>query len=548
MMLMARQATSGPGPSYRILFSIYSWYYFRQMRPVIEALARDGHMVHVVSILHDRDDFKASIDEVCEAYPTVSYQVGPERKDEWTERAEVLRQSQSFVQSQDARFNDACRYADTARLRGRHPQVLDKPFLRTTLGRELAWRALKRLNDALPTDPKIDAVFASFKPDVLVITPLIDRGGEMWDFMASARQAGVRTVFPVHSWDNLSSKSRINWLPDRVLVWNETQVEEAKNFHHIPRRRITVTGAQGFDEWFSMKPTVSREEFCRELGLNPHRPILLYVCSAILKRHVAFEVASDGNTELAYFTRWITALRASDDPRLREANVIIRPHPKREQRWDDIDLSAWGRVVVHPRHGRLPNNRDSKAIFFDSLFHSEAIVGISTSAMIEAGIVGKAAMTVLDPDYAPGQVEMQHFQYLLKVGGGLLIAADTYAEHVEQLKHQLDHPTEAASRIASFIDAFVRPLGRELAATPLAAEAVLTVAAKGPRRPRARNFIDRILERKLAGWVPQERAIAPQHWGDMPPDELRRRLARKQARRDARDKKEIEPAEMRGAR
>ena len=541
---MARQALPETGPSYRILFCIWSWYYFRQMRPVIEALARDGHIVHVVSILHDRDDFKASIDEVCETYPNVTYQVGPERQDQWAERALVLRQSQCFVQSQHPRFNDACRSADANRLKGRYPQFIDRPAFQTALGRELAWRVLRRLNDALPTDPKIDAVFASFKPHVMVITPLIDRVGGMWDYMASARKAGIRTVLPVHSWDNLSSKTRINCLPDRVLVWNETQVKEARSFHHIPRRLITVTGAQGFDEWFSMRPSVLREEFCRELGLDPDKPTLLYVCSAILKRHVVPGIVSAGHTELAYFSRWITALRNSDDARLRDANVIIRPHPKREQRWDDIDLSAWGRVVVHPRHGRLPNNRDSKTIFFDSLFHSEAVVGISTSAMIEAGIVGRAAMTILDPDYAQGQVEMQHFQYLLKVGDGLLIAADTYEQHVEQLKHQLDNPTESTSRIAAFVDAFVRPLGREQTATPLVAKAILQVAARGPGRRRRRTVIDRWIEEKLAGWEPQARVSAPEHWAEMSPEEVRRRMARKQARRKARLKSEIEPAEI----
>ena len=201
----------------------------------------------------------------------------------------------------------------------------------------------------------------------MVITPLIDRLGGMWDYMASARHAGVRTVFPVHSWDNLSSKARIIHVPDRVLVWNETQVEEAKKFHGIPSKRIQVTGAQGFDDWFAMAPSTSREEFCDALSFNPDRPILLYVCSAILKRHMAPSIASE-KTELAFFTRWISALRSSGDDRLRDANVIIRPHPKREAQWDDVDLSGWGAVKVFPRHGRLPNDRSSKAIFFELNF------------------------------------------------------------------------------------------------------------------------------------------------------------------------------------
>ena len=59
-------------PPYRILFSIYSWYYFRHIRPIVEDLAEQGHRIHVASIIHDRDDFKASVDEVCETHANVA--------------------------------------------------------------------------------------------------------------------------------------------------------------------------------------------------------------------------------------------------------------------------------------------------------------------------------------------------------------------------------------------------------------------------------------------------------------------------------------------
>ena len=374
----------------------------------------------------------------------------------------------------------------------------------------------------------------------MVITPLIDRLGGMWDYMASARQAGVRTVFPVHSWDNLSSKARIIHVPDRVLVWNETQVEEAKKFHGIPGKRIQVTGAQGFDDWFAMAPSTSREEFCDALSFNPDRPILLYVCSAILKRHMAPSIASE-KTELAFFTRWISALRSSSDDRLREANVIIRPHPKREAQWDDVDLSSWGAVKVFPRHGRLPNDRSSKAIFFDSIFHSAAVIGINTSAMIEAGIIGRPVMTILDPDYAGGQVEMQHFQYLLKVGEGLLITAETYEEHLQQLSNVLNNPAITARRIADFTERFVRPLGRDRLAAPVAARAILDVACQGPGRRWRRGAMHLRLEQRMAKWSPVPR-VTPDHWQDMSATEVKRRLARRQARRLAREKKRVEPS------
>ena len=50
--------------------------------------------------------------------------------------------------------------------------------------------------------------------------------------------------------------------------------------HGVPADRVLVTGAQLFDRWFTMQPSRSREEFCRETGLDPARPFLLYVGSS----------------------------------------------------------------------------------------------------------------------------------------------------------------------------------------------------------------------------------------------------------------------------
>lgn len=516
------QGTGGE-PARRILVCIFSWYYLRHIRPALEVLADRGHRLHIVSLIDDGPDFRCSLEELADHHASITYQIGPERNDEWAERALVLRQTQCWLQSQEPRFDQACGYGDTRRLQGRQPVLLEKPFFSRSLGRELAWRVLHRLDRALPRVAAVDAVFTEFKPDVMVITPLIDRIGAMWDYMYSAHAHGIRTVFPVHSWDNLSSKARLNTIPDRVLVWNEIQREEAREFHRVPSRRIVITGAQGFDEFFAMKPTMTREVFRAQLGLRPDRPILLYVCSAILKRHMAREIATTIRPELAYFSHWIKELRSASDPRIREANVVIRPHPKREDHWDEVDLSQWGaNVVVHPQRGHLPNNQSSKEIFFDSLYHADVVMGLNTSAMIEAGIVGRPVMTVLDDDYRGGQEDMQHFQYLLKVGGGLLVRTRSWSEHIDQLRDLLDRPEEAERQARQFAENFVRPLGLDRSAAPIVADQVLAVAAKAPSRRRRRGPLDWFITRRLSPWQPQVRSL-PKQWTAAELEEKRQR-------------------------
>ena len=63
--------------------------------------------------------------------------------------------------------------------------------------------------------------------------------------------------------------------------------------------------------------------------------------------------------------------------------ILVRPHPSRMKEWEHIDASAERDVVVW---GRNPVDAEARTDYFDSLFHSAAVVGLNTSAFLEAGI------------------------------------------------------------------------------------------------------------------------------------------------------------------
>src|SRR5439155_7971479 len=115
-----------------------------------------------------------------------------------------------------------------------------------------------------------------------------------------------------------------------VFVWNEVQARDAVELHRIPRERVRLTGAHVFDEWFDRRPTRSREELMRDLGLEAAEPYLVYLCSS---RNVARP------SEVEFVRSWVAALRASADERLRRMNVVVRPHPNAARQWQDVELS-----------------------------------------------------------------------------------------------------------------------------------------------------------------------------------------------------------------
>ena len=224
------------------------------------------------------------------------------------------------------------------------------------------------------------------------------------------------------SWDHLSSKALLHVAPDVVIVWNEVQRQEAVEMHGLPAERVVLTGAQCYDQWFARTPERDREAFCRAVGLRADRPFVLWVHSALSP--------TPEPPEPVLVQRWIEALRASDDPRLRDVGVLVRPHPERMKEWAGIDLTG---SRTWPSTAATRSMPTRKHDYFDSLYHSGAVVGLVTSAFLEAAIVGRPVLTITLPEYRLHQEEMIHFRYLRTVAGGVLHTAPDLPAHLAQL-------------------------------------------------------------------------------------------------------------------
>ena len=295
---------------------------------------------------------------------------------------------------------------------------------------------------------------------------------------------GIKSVLGVGSWDHLTTKGLIHEVPNRVLVWNDLQKREAIELHGVPAERVVVTGAQAYDHWFATKPTSDRAAFCQQVGLDPARPILLYLCSSpFIAPH-----------EVAFVRSWIRAVRADADSRLSTAGLLVRPHPQNTRQWRGIDLAEeFQDVAFWPKTGVNPIGGSARAEYFDSIYHAEAVVGVNTSAMIEAGIIGRPVYSVKADEFADTQEGTLHFQHLKNAGGGLLHLAADLDEHVAQLGGLLADQGGARERARQFMRAFIRPHGLEVPATPLVVAEVEHLAAGPPLVPYAPRAGARLL-------------------------------------------------------
>jgi hypothetical protein len=153
-------------------------------------------------------------------------------------------------------------------------------------------------------------------------------------------------------------------------------------------------------------------------------------------------------------------------------NVVVRPHPNVP---NPPTPEGHENVVVWPPAGAYPVASEARDDFFDTLFHSAAVVGMNTTAMIEAAILGKSVLTVLVPEFA--QETTLHFHYLLSENGGFLHVASDLDEHLRQLSGVLDDDELGAVRRRAFVESFVRPRGLDRPAAPTGAEAIEELAS-----------------------------------------------------------------------
>jgi hypothetical protein len=455
-------------------------YYLRQYSTLGTELAERGHELHIAFQPAKGDlpeDAAGALDT-----PGVTYGFAPERAadDGWRPVAWIVRALADLARYAHPRYDRAPELR--SRMAAKIVGHLQKSPEFDPLGRGLALRvarrlaartdapfservirAAARLEEAIPTSDRIDAYIRERSPDVVLATPVVNRASTQVDFLKSARRLGIPAATCVASWDNLTNKGLLKWAPERVFVWNEIQRREAAELHGIPAERVVATGAQLFDAWFERCPSTARDEFVRRVGLGL-APYVLYTCS---------NPAMTDTPESRFVLAWLEALRADD--RLRGLGVLIRPHPNDAGEWAKVDLGRYDNVSVWPRGGVHTVTDDARADFFDSLAHSAAVVGINTTAMIEAAIVGKSVLTVLAPEFA--QESTLHFDYLLEEHGGFLHVASSLDDHVGQLADVLDEDAAGAERRRRFVESFVRPHGLDHPATPILADAVEELAA-----------------------------------------------------------------------
>jgi hypothetical protein len=454
----------------RILFAALHNGYYRNIDSVVEELARRGHEIHLSA---EREDSASGghpiVERMTATYANVTCGRTAVRDPETLFLPAKIRFALDYLRYLEPMYSPASGLV--MRARERTPSGM----VRLSKSPLLAWGPLRRLvRDALddaeraaPVSPDIERFLDEQRPDLVVVTPLIGLVAcSQLDLLRSALRRGIATAVMVWSWDHLSSKALIRDCPDALLVWNDAQKREAMDMHRVPENRVIVTGAQCYDRWFDRRPRRSRAEFLRRAGLPDDRPYVLWAGSALLP---------GTPPEPGFFLQWASQLRRSTDRRVRDVPILLRPHPARMADWVNTEWRSVGNIVMF---GDMPIDDEAREDYFESLYYSEAVVGITTSAFLEAAVVDRPVMAFYADGLQPEHEDSLHFQYLANPQDGLLTMARNLEEHERQMASVLSGSTAAIlQRQRRFVDRFVRPCGRDVAATSVVADALERLTA-----------------------------------------------------------------------
>jgi len=465
-----------------ILFLMEQRGYLATYAGVVRALTARGHRVRLAW-----PDEDVSMPPELADCTGITIERWPKRRgDEWGPLATTVRRAEDYLRYLAPSYRGAVKLRGRAfgKLlhsisRGRRtaaPGSSEVALALTDEERDRLQKIFQLIERAIPSDDTQEQWLLRDRPDLVLVSPLIDLGSSQTDVIKSAKHLGIATAMVLYSWDNLSTKGGLHVFPDRMFVWNELQRREAQDLHAFPIERTIATGAPRFDNFVGLSPLSDRESFCGPLGFDPAKPILMYLGSS------KFVVTEQ---ELPFMRVWVNEIRSSRDEVLRGCNILIRPHPDVTPddaegameivRWKDLPgTKGWvTRPIDDPRVAIVRTHSRKPQAFYDALYHSAAVIGLNTSASLEAAIVGRPVFTILaGPGAADGQSSTLHFHYLLAENGGCVRCSSSFTEHTAQLADALARTDEAA-QLRAFAKSFVRPGGWDVPASDLLAEAII---------------------------------------------------------------------------
>ncbi len=307
------------------------------------------------------------------------------------------------------------------------------------LGRARLVRQLFRfLADEFSSISDLEYLFEKYKPDLLfaadVYTPLDVK------LMRLARRLKIKTVGMVRSWDNVTSKTLLSFIPDAAVVNTERIKQELVHYGDVDPDSVFTAGVPHYDRYKSRERS-SRSGFFKNFGFDPEKKLILFT--------------PPSDNYLKYDPITPIVLRALEKI---SAQILVRMPLVGKTDLGDYRPPPH---VVFDKPSNSPDfieahlSREADRHLADSVYHCDVVVTWASTLIIDAMVFNKPVVLVgFDAGPRPfGQSITQYYGYdhqqdIIKKGGVRLVK--TPSELIDWVKRYLTDPgLDSRNRLAT---------------------------------------------------------------------------------------------------
>jgi hypothetical protein len=229
------------------------------------------------------------------------------------------------------------------------------------------------------------AIFEEFQPDLLFTGTSYTSRIEL-DFVCEAKKRGIHTTSFVDHYTGFDVRfgtleARI--LPDEIHVLDEKAAALAREAG-LPERRIRITGNPYHEFLGSWRSRLTKEQVFQKLEIPlSDAKTILFAPDPLSNAGGAEKFGTD---EVAILALFLVALGETGQP----IQLLIKAHPNQSMEYLKTGLKNVPKnVEVH----LVPAEKD--ALLNDLIQQTDLVVGMFSSILIEAELLGKKAIGIL---------------------------------------------------------------------------------------------------------------------------------------------------------
>lgn len=335
------------------------------------------------------------------------------------------------------------------------PSLIFKILLRNLFGRSRLLQLLvRRAELKLSPDYSVKSLFDKYSPDMVFAT-VMDYTEMDVSILREAKRRKIKTVGMMRGWDTFVAHGFLRIIPDRVLLQNQYLKEAGKKYQFLPENITEIVGLPHFDWYFRKEWLIPREEFCKKIGVDPQKRIILF-----------------GAMEYYWYERDHEIAEAFDELVERgkipsDLVMLFRPYPGfagpvekiKNSRHVIPDMEAF----TLAQGDNVEMKQKQLAHLLNSLVHSEMTATIASTIALDGVALGKPALAAaFEKEKVPYWRSIKrffthctHFMEVFKTGGVKIV--NSPEEFADAINLYLKNPEADSVGRKALMEKFIEP-------------------------------------------------------------------------------------------